>query len=337
MLTRLSAYRYRIPWVPAMRRAGEDPLRRGLLLHAVFSNGSEGWGEAAPLPRFSRETYDAVEQTAIEAGLDRLRAALTGAPFTELPSLQCALECAALTESGFVPSHDAVPVNALLPFDKPVEAALRRKEQGFATFKLKIGGRPLYADVSLVRELRQALGESAILRLDANRSFDIPEAVEFCDAVAPFGIEYIEEPVRNLRQLKYFLEQYRPAVTIALDESLRETDPRSIPGSLANLVGIIKPSLSGWYASQAIASELARRQWETVVTGSFETSLGLFHCARLAATVSPHTAAGLDTLAALESDVVEPPLRLKKGRIHGLSSPQLPFRVCTEKLERIRG
>jgi muconate cycloisomerase len=87
---------------------------------------------------------------------------------------------------------------ALIPLVDPefmVGMALAFQENGTATFRLKLG-RGIEADRDIVGRVREALGPDARLRVDYNQAYAPDEAVRAIAAIAPFGIDCAEQPVR---------------------------------------------------------------------------------------------------------------------------------------------
>ncbi len=68
--------------------------------------------------------------------------------------------------------------------------------RGFAVFYLKVGLDD-EEDVALVAATREALGPGPLLRLDANGSWTLPQAVRMLRALDEFGIDFVEQPVRD--------------------------------------------------------------------------------------------------------------------------------------------
>lgn len=79
--------------------------------------------------------------------------------------------------------------------DGPEHFARARHAEGHRAFKLKIGfGEAL--DLRNVQALREALGPDAELMVDANQVLDMPAALRMAEALAPFGLRWLEEPLR---------------------------------------------------------------------------------------------------------------------------------------------
>src|SRR5215210_9539023 len=69
-LVRFDLYRYSLPFSQPLKLEGTTLYRReGLLLRLAGDDGSEGWGETAPLPGFSMESLvEAAAQLRRSAG-----------------------------------------------------------------------------------------------------------------------------------------------------------------------------------------------------------------------------------------------------------------------------
>jgi L-alanine-DL-glutamate epimerase-like enolase superfamily enzyme len=111
-----------------------------------------------------------------------------------------------------------VVCNATLPAANP--AATRKMVEGWAadgfrTFKLKVG---LAGDVTQVATVRQTLGESASIRVDANGSWSVRDAAERLAALDVHNIELAEQPVGTFEQMVELRSRVR--IRVAADESL---------------------------------------------------------------------------------------------------------------------
>ncbi len=64
---------------------------------------------------------------------------------------------------------------------------------GYATVKMKIGGAPLAEDLKRVEAVLEVVGEGQNLAVDANGRFDLPTAIAYAEALAPYGLRWYEE------------------------------------------------------------------------------------------------------------------------------------------------
>ncbi len=61
------------------------------------------------------------------------------------------------------------------------------------TVKMKIGGAPLSEDLKRIEAVLEVVGEGKNLAVDANGRFDLPTAIAYAEALAPYGLRWYEE------------------------------------------------------------------------------------------------------------------------------------------------
>jgi L-alanine-DL-glutamate epimerase-like enolase superfamily enzyme len=111
----------------------------------------------------------------------------------------------------------STPVSSFtISIDTPKVMAERAASANYPVLKIKLG---TGNDVEIVRAIRDAT--SATLRVDANAAWSPKEAIQTIEAIAPYGIELVEQPVAadDLGGLKQ-VTQHSPVPIIA-DESCR--------------------------------------------------------------------------------------------------------------------
>jgi L-Ala-D/L-Glu epimerase len=227
---------FREPYVTARGELHE----RGLILVRIRGEGVQGWGETAALSlrggadieQIAAEIRErcwpgllegTVEPHRIWSAIARCRNRGASAPAV------AAVDIALHDLIGRATSRPVwsllgaeraapVPCNATLPAANP--SATRTMlgpwmEQGFRTFKLKVG---LPGDVTQVATVREALGPEASIRVDANGAWDAREATEKLRALGQHRIELAEQPAGTFEQMA----EVRPGVPmpLAADESL---------------------------------------------------------------------------------------------------------------------
>ncbi len=72
----------------------------------------------------------------------------------------------------------------------------RKHAQGYRAFKLKIGFNDVQ-DLANLAALRSWLGPDAALMADVNQAWDLPHALAMLPRLAPFGLAWLEEPLRT--------------------------------------------------------------------------------------------------------------------------------------------
>lgn len=228
-IAQITCYQFRLPFQDPIWFAGRRVSERhGLLLAVAGEDGRVGWGEASPLPGYSRESLtDAMAVARLHATqlcastVDAAQQQLT--PNTVgLPSVYFAYERAlhAVAPEN-AQRRRTLPLCALLSGDADAVCAqaLQARHAGYATVKLKVGVRPLAEDIVLVGELRRRLGAACRMRFDANQAWTLEEALRFCDAVGDANVEYLEEPLADPAQLPEL--HARTGLPCAVDECLQ--------------------------------------------------------------------------------------------------------------------
>ena len=223
-----------------------------------------------------------------------------------------------------------VPVNGTIGFGGPAagaEAALQAIEAGFTTLKFKAGAERETADlVARVRAIRTAVGPDVRLRLDINGAWDLPTAQDRLEAVARFGIEYVEQPLPADDSAGAAELRCRVDVPIAADEAAASmVAVRRLLAEGAADVLVVKPARVGGPIAVAEIAEAAAVQGVPVVISTlFETGIGIA-AALMAATQLRHVpgarfpallAHGLATAGLLEHDLLDEPLVVEAGWMH---------------------
>jgi o-succinylbenzoate synthase len=324
---------------PVRTAKGDFTERASVLLELRDATGAAGYGEAAPWPGFGTESVDEAE-----ASLRALEQLLPGAPLqpgewpTKLerllggrPAARAALQGALLDlearRAGLpLSAHLAaragstcgaplsrVAVSALLTAHDPdalfSEAVLAR-ESGYLAVKIKLGGGALSGDVTRLRAVRDGIGPSVRLRGDANGAWTVRDAFAALEAFAPFGLEYVEQPVAA-HDIDGLAELRRhAAVQVAADESVASEDgmQRLLAAGAADVVVLKPASLGGPGRALELASLARQAGMRVVFTHAFESAIGArqaLHCA--AAWGDAAGIHGLVTAGLFEADVAEVP------------------------------
>lgn len=87
-------------------------------------------------------------------------------------------------------------VNLHYTLDELVAQATRWVDGGYRAVKMKVGSPEPARDIERVRAVRDVIGPDRVLRVDANQRWTYDQAVRAIDALAPFDIDWVEEPLR---------------------------------------------------------------------------------------------------------------------------------------------
>lgn len=367
-------FQYTLPLdTPIPLRGRSLDTRSGLLLKLYAPDGQTAWGEAAPLPGFSRETMAACRKKLVEAvealldagatldavGMRGLKAfrgpAAHSAAYFAVESAWHLLEAAVANEPPWrakAPDRDAsLQLNALLAGDeeavctKASDAATR----GYPAVKLKVGRERMADDIRIVQAVREAIGPAIALRLDANRAWNLDDAILFGKAVASAEIAYIEEPCIALRDLPAF--GIATGIPYAIDESIytihdmlqghdaTRLDKRVIAGIVREAAALVwKPTLvhTPTLGELLFRDVLEGQSDRIVISAAFESGVGTAALANYAAMfAAPGTPVGLDTYAWIDPDVLQQRLPLQGGTadLHAINAAAKT--VDPDRLEKV--
>ncbi len=258
---------------------------------AVLFEGPEGWTEFSPFVEYDDHEASAWLAAAIDYGWNASPPAL----------------------------RDRVPVNATVPaVDPDSVAAVLARFAGCRTAKVKVAGgdETLAQDVARVRAVREALGPEGRIRVDANGGWNVDEAEHAIHALAPFDLEYVEQPCASVEELAEIRRRTKyMGIPIAADESVRRADdPLAVAeAGAADLLVVKAQPLGGIHRALEL---IGRTGLPVVVSSALDTSVGLAMGARLAASVPElDYDCGLGTASLLAADVTQTPLVPEDGSI----------------------
>ncbi len=258
------------------------PLRvrfRGITTReALLIDGPAGWGEFAPFLEYKPPEAAHWLASALEVA------------FHGLPT----------------PRHTRVPVNATVPAvpaDQVPEILARYP--GCQTVKVKVAeaGQTLAEDVARVEAVRAELPQARI-RVDANRGWTVPQAVEAARVLGE--LEYMEQPCKSVEELAQLRRLI--ATPVAADESIRKAeDPYRVVDAQAANVGVVKVApLGGVRRTLEIAQYCQQHGMGVTIASALDTAVGMNAGLVAAALLPAPRAAGLATGALFLEDVAEP-------------------------------
>ncbi|WP_460002942.1 o-succinylbenzoate synthase [Microbacterium xylanilyticum] len=234
-------------------------------------------------------------------------------PFVEYGDAEAATWLAAAIADAWHPRpaalRDRIPVNATVPAvpADQVPAVLARFD-GCRTAKVKVAeaGQALADDVARVRAVRAEMGPEGRIRVDANAGWNVDEAERAIHALAPFDLEYVEQPCASIAELAELRERTAYLdIPIAADESVRKaTDPLAVArAGAADLLVIKAQPLGGIRRALEIVADAGL---PAVVSSALDTAVGLSLGAALAAALPTlDYDCGLGTASLFADDVAD--------------------------------
>ena len=315
--------------------ASNLPTRQGILIRLRSSDGFEGWGQAMS---HSGVLTDAEEAEISEVALDAARCDVA-AQQADMPL------CDWLRREGsnkplgdaIQTSSNAIPLNALIFGTTPEEVAEAGKlaaVSGFPAVKLKVGGEELQKDLARVRALREAVGSEVAIRLDANGAWLPQEALQALHSLAPFDIEYVEEPTSGLAAMAELAS--KSPIALAADESIKSVADLTKLHQLSIPAAVVKPSVLGNLKHLLEAcQEIASVGVKVTVSSALDTSIGIACAAHFAAALNlSDTPCGLATADWLAADLAPAP-EISEGHLNLPKSTGIGITPLPAALEKL--
>ena len=233
----LSLHPYEIPLT-------NGPIRSGVLINIIDEKGACGWGEIAPLPKWSNETLEDSLQQLNQRQNEIIKIDWTAHTLLKqletlkfLPSLSFGLESALLSILTPLAEH-TVPTSALLmgSTQEILEQAKLRHHEGYTSAKLKVSNLSFDDAASIIHQLKDQFR----LRIDVNRAWNTQDSLRFFAQFPLDTFDYVEEPFTNPNDLAQFPHP------LAVDESFPENLSFEQLESLPTLKALIyKPTIQG--------------------------------------------------------------------------------------------
>ena len=238
---------------------------RRVVVISICSDGTVGWGEAAPYPGITPDTADDAWETLQRGSV--LSPSAAAAMDEAEADFQARLEGRPLWENIGGSLRSIATCVALGLGDDPVE---RVEATGAAAVKLKI--RP-GNDVARVAAVREALPDTPV-GVDANGSYRWEDRGALLE-LDGFGVDYIEQPFAAVDLASHARLRDETVAPIALDEPIDSAVAaiRVIEAGACDLV-VVKPSRVGLAASRAIHDIALAVGLRIKASGLLETEIG---------------------------------------------------------------
>lgn len=198
-----------------------------------------------------------------------------------------------------------ISVNPILQM---VEDSLQAVKDGFHILKIKVG-KEGYKDVERIREIRQAVGPEAVIRVDANQGWTPKESVRMIQKMEDLDlkIDLVEQPVpaEDLEGMKFVTS--RVATRILADETVFSPKQaiRVIEEQAADMINIKLMKTGGIYEALKIINIAEIYGIECMIGCMLESKIAVSAAAHLAAGKSIITAVDLDGPSLCREDPYE--------------------------------
>jgi L-Ala-D/L-Glu epimerase len=325
---------FREPYVTAR---GVLRQREMVLLRVRNEEGAVGLGEAVPLSlRGGVSLAEIVRELEQVSEVDPPALSAPARAALAMALLDLRLQVKGEPAGGGGP----VACNATLvagPPEAVAEEALRWRDAGYRTFKLKLGAGE---DIAQVEAVRDALGPEPRIRVDANGAWSLEAATEILGALEPLSIELAEQPVASLEEAVRLASA--TSIPLAGDESIAsraDAEAAFSRGAFA-IAGIKLSKVGGQDEGMQIAGAMP-----SFVSSALDGPVGIAAGAHLAASIREREVAkrgpiapfsqldhGLATQRLFASTIAAVECELRDGMLHPPPGPGLGVEIDEDAL-----
>jgi len=349
--------------------AGVGPIRSSIwamnaanhvLIKVTTNDGLEGYGEATERPTLYGETQSSIcaavgswlgppllgldpfDLEKIWDRMDKIAANNTAKGAIDIAVHDLLGKRLGLPVHKLLGSWDGQKVRAssLLPFGTPEKTASlaleRMRRQGIRAFKVKVGKDP-DRDVKTFIALREALGEEALLYVDANQGWTPDQAVRAIREMEPYGLAWVEEPVKKGDFAGKLRVSDHIGVPLLLDESA--TTPEEVWHQIRmgmNCLINIKTTRTGFYNSRKILHLAEAANIACMVGTTRETGVGTAASLQFASSFKNIQVAEVADYEIYEHTLLETPFRIEDGFAHVPAGSGLGLAISPEALARYK-
>ena len=299
-------------WVGHTARLGEGYA----VLRLDLASGVVGWGEAQVIGTWGGDhgaRYGETPKMTATAIRDILLPAITGANVTEIAQLH---------------------------------ARMNRALRGYPYAKAAID----VADVKVVAAVRQAIGRSGKIRVDANQGYRTwREAVRVIAAMEKYDLIYVEQPVEGLRAMAEV--SARINVPVMADESAWTAEDvlEIVRLNAAQMLSVYYTKPGGLAPAKRLLAVAGAASLPCDINGSAEMGIGVAADLHLAVSspeiVLPGTIPVTSTAEMVVTkvaghkyldDLIKTPFRFEKGLLYVPDGPGLGVEVDEAKIAKYR-
>ena len=359
----IEAIPFAIPYRKPLRFAsGEVSVAEHVLVRVHTDDGIIGVAEAPPRPFTYGETQRgivAVIETVFApqlAGLTLLDREMMVARLNRTignPTAKAAVDMAiwdALGKTLQMPVTDLLGrytdrmrVSHTLGFDEPAtmvaEAEKMRENYGIATFKVKVGRRPIGLDTAVVRALRERFGDEIELYVDGNRGWSSSESLRAMKDMADLDLLFAEElcPADDVVGRRWLVEHLD--VPVIADESVPTAADvtREILGGSATAISI-KTARTGFTWSRRVHHLAEGLGIDVVMGNQIDGQVGTACTLAFGAAheLTSRYAGELSNFLDMSDDLLAEPLQIRDGYLHTSPNAGIGIEIDPDKLARYR-
>jgi muconate cycloisomerase len=355
-----------------------EPIGGYLLVKFTAQDGNVGYGECTALKDWAGEfgryfgesvaTARAVIETylapaikgAVPSNLVELHARMDGM-IKGYPYAKAAMDMAAYDLAGRqlgLPVHTllggavrtSIPITHSIGFIAMEDAereVVQATKEGIRTIKVKVGI-DVDRDVAIVKRIRDAIGSSVEICIDANQGYSTPgEAIQTYRRMESCRIKYFEQPVHGLDRMAQVARAI-DAPVMADETAWNAHDViQIVEKRAAQIVSIYTTKPGGLYRAMQVAAVCRAAGIVCNVNGSLETGVGNLANLQLAGAAEPVTLSCVIPVSTpaeaqhgqvagiyYKDDLLAEPMVLRDGALTLPMEPGMGMKIDEAKIRR---
>ena len=297
-ITHTEIYRFSIPIEPFVIATGVMEFAQNVLIKIYTDKGIYGLGECSAVPMIVGET----QETCLVMAKDFAKI-LKGKNPLDIPcrmgdllnwadhnnTIKSAFDIALFDIASknakqplyqFLGGHKrSIETDMTIGIDTPekmVEKAIAYQKNGCRILKIKLG-KKINEDIERVKQIRHAVGDEMILRIDANQGWGFEDALFVLSELASQQIEFCEQPMRTwFDDLAPELAANSPIKIMADESCCNYHDARKLINSKScEYLNIKFAKCGGILEAQKICQVALQTGTKCMIGGMLETRLAL--------------------------------------------------------------
>ena len=357
-IARIELHRVRIPLkVPFITSLGPNSEADNVVVVITTRDGIIGHGECSPFWTINGETAETCLAVGHHLGKALLGVDVTGIEYAhalmdrmifannsiksafDIALHDIAAQGAGLSLSAYLggAKNSALVTDYTVSIGAPEKMAADAVDivrNGFTVIKVKLGGNG-DQDMERIRAIRDAIGPTIPLRIDANQGWDPDTAIRVLKALGQFNVQHCEEPIPRWQFMEMRRVKEASPIPIMADESCcdHHDAERLIALAACQRFNIKLGKSGGLFKARRIIALAEAAGIEVQLGGFLESRLAFTASAHLALTSKAVKHCDMDTPLMFTVDPVEGGLRYgPKGELTVPTDPGLGARIARQWL-----
>ena len=237
----------------------------------------------------------------------------------------------------------------IMPAKDGVDEVLQVLDEGIKTIKLKVG-LDIERDVTIVREVRKAVGPKIAITVDGNEGYATPhDAIRFLKSIEEYNVLFCEQPVAGLDAMARVARG--TSVPLMADESAWTSQDilRILETKAAEVISLYPTKPGGLFRAKQVAAVIQAGGLTCNVNGSAEMGIANSVNLHLSASTKVASHACVYPITNLQGreqtkvagrfyqdDIIADPFKYEDGYLYVPHGPGLGVQLDEEKVAKYR-